>query len=466
MALLILFLTPVALFALVRLEERKRPDVAVMIVLGLVLVEALIYPTQNGVPGGLFHPSLAGRALRLPEVIIPVALVARVVVRGLPDRLGATAMAWLAFSVWLGLGLPIGVIMGNAFDQAFFQAKAVIYLGGGFALVAGVPIERLAHSPVTRRLLLGLGAIVGASAPFALANRTLSIDLPLIPGATLGRISPDASTIFAVIAMVALLLEGARRRRSLVAGAAAVPLLLSPLVATQRAAVLGLVASALVLLVALFGPTWRRRIRSTPTEAVLLLCIVLFPVLTIVAARAALSTSPDNEIVPLAGVVNDTFLTTRKAQSAQTRENLWSEGLARAREYPLTGLGLGSTYSVETAAEGDDLLVGGGFHNVVIDLLVRRGLVGVALFVVAVGLTLRDALAIWRHHLDRRVAVFCGACGAAIAGLLAKSMVESLFEKFRLATLLGLLIGAVASGASSLRESREPVTRDDLLATS
>lgn len=450
MALIIFALSPLALLGFVRLEERNRRDVAVAIVLGLVLIEALIYPTQNGVPGGLFHPTLAGRPLRLPEMVIPIALLARVLVHGGPRRLSRTAIAWTAFVVWLALGLPIGVMMGNPFSAAFFQSKAVIYVGGGFALVSGVPITRLAHAPVIRKLLVGLGVLIGMTIPFSLADRMLGLGLPLLPGASLGRISPDASTILSVVAVVALLLEGARRQRQLLFGLAAVPLLLSPLVATQRAAVLGVVITAIVLIIASLGRTWPRRLRTTPTEAAVLLCIVLVPVLASVTYKASFSTATTTNVVPLAEVVNDTFLTTRKAQSAETRENLWREGFSQIGEYPIMGWGLGKAYSVDTAA-GDEL-ENVGFHNILIDLLARRGAVGAMLFITAVAFTLRDALAIWRHHLDRRVAVFCGACGAALVGLLAKGMVESLFEKFRLATLFGLLIGAIASGASSLRQ--------------
>lgn len=450
----LLLVAPIAFLMLVRLEERDRPEIAVLIVIGLLLVEALIYPTQNEVPGGLFHPSIGGRALRLPELVIPLALLARVVVHGPPRRLGATAVAWTAFVVWLGVGLPIGVLMHNSFDEAFFQFKAVIYLGGGFALVAGVPIERLAHSSIHRTLLAGLGVLVAVISPFALAGRSLALNFPLVPGALLGRLSPDASTILSTIAVVALLLEAARSRRRGLLGLAAVPLLLSPFVATQRAAVLGVVTTAAVLVVASFGGAWRRRIRSTPTEVLLLLCVAVTPVLVTVAARAAFSTSPNAEIVPFTSVVGETFTAQRKAQSAETRENLWRDGVTQARTYPVTGWGLGKTYSVERAATPGTFLVGGGYHNIVIDLVVRRGIVGLVLFAVAITFTLRDALAVWRHHLDRRIAVFCFACGAALVGLLAKGMVESVFEKFRLATLFGLLIGAIASAATSAREPR------------
>ena len=49
------------------------------------------------------------------------------------------------------------------------------------------------------------------------------------------------------------------------------------------------------------------------------------------------------------------------------------------------------------------------------------------------------------------------ACTAALFGLIAKGMVESIFEKFRLAVFLGFLVGVVASGFLS---ETEPVTQE------
>ena len=451
--LVLLLIIPIAFFGFVRFEERDRPEMAVLVILGLLVTEALIYPSQNEVPGGLFHPSAGGRALRLPELMIPLALAARLLVRGMPRRIGGTAIAWTAFVTWVALGLPIGVLMENSFDEGYFQAKAVVYLGGGFALVAGIPAARFAHGLAPRRLLLALGIVAGLSAPSALADSSLPLDLPGLPGASLGQISPDAATILSVIAVTALLLEAARRRRRLVYGLAAVPLLLSPFIATQRAAVLGLAATIGALLVVSAGPTWSRRIRCTPTEVGLLVGIILVPVLATITVRAAFQTDTTTEFVPYSGILADTFTAERKVQSAETRENLWQTGLDDGAQYPITGWGLGKTYSVERAAQPGVYLQGGGYHNVLIDLYVRRGLVGLALFLAAVTCTLQDALRTWRRHPDRRIAVFAVACGAGFVGLLAKGMVESVFEKFRLATLMGLLIGAIASAATSYSRS-------------
>lgn len=462
MEVLILAATPALLLLLVSWEERKKPENAVLLLLALVLLEAIIYPTQNRVEGGLFHPSFAGQSMRLPDAIIPMALLARVLVRGAPRRLSGTALAWSVFIGWLAAGLVIGVLVGNPFEQILFQGKATLYLGGGFALLSGVPAARLADPSFHRRMVIGLGIFAALIAPLALARSSFSLNLPITPGAEVGRISPDASTLLSVAAIVGLLMDAARRDRRLFVALASVPLLLSPLLATQRGATLGAGAALAVLLAASVGRTWRRRIRATPTEALLLLCVVLVPVLLTIAMRAATADSPTRraEIVPLADTVTDTFLDSKKAQSASARQDLWRAGLEDAAGSPVMGWGLGRTYSVELTIRTGGTLEGGGFHNILIDLLVRRGAIGVVLFVVAVGFTMRDAVAIWRHHLDRRIAVFAAGCGATLAGLLAKGLVESLFEKFRLVTLFGVLIGAIASAASSMRESADVTTSD------
>ena len=79
-------------------------------------------------------------------------------------------------------------------------------------------------------------------------------------------------------------------------------------------------------------------------------------------------------------------------------------------------------------------------------------MVGLVLFVVAAALSIRDGWRTWLTHPNPVIATFALACTAALIGLLAKAQVESLFEKPRLATLLGLLLGAIASAATSRRE--------------
>ena len=89
-------------------------------------------------------------------------------------------------------------------------------------------------------------------------------------------------------------------------------------------------------------------------------------------------------------------------------------------------------------------------HNIGLDLLVRTGLVGLTLFVVALACTFVGGVRTWfAHDVPPEVAAFALAAVASLAGLLAKGMVESLFEKYRLGVLMGLLTGILLSAASS-----------------
>lgn len=459
-AALLLVLAPVLTYVLFRLERQGRSEVAVVILLALLVVEALIYPSQNEVPGGIFHPSIAGQAFRLPEYFIPLALLARLIARGFPRRVGATALMWIAFITWYGLGSVIGLAFGHNFNEILFQSKAVLYVGGGALLVGGVPAPRLANRHALRRLLIVLGTTVALLAPMAMTRSPYIVHLPLVPRAVIGLLSPDAATILVTVAVIALLFEATRRRRHLPVAIAAVPLLLSPFIATQRAAILGLAVLLGTVGLGMVGPTWRRRIRGTPTEALLLIGILLIPILTTIIVRAISPPTPGASLLPFTDVVTETFVAERKTQSADTRLNLWQEGMNQAREYPVMGWGLGKTYDVERAGRPNESLVGGGFHNIAVDLLVRRGIVGLVLFVVAVAMTLSDAFLAWRRLSDRYLAVLAFSCGAALVGLLAKGMVESLFEKFRLATLMGLVIGVLVSCASAMRSSSTQADED------
>ena len=89
-------------------------------------------------------------------------------------------------------------------------------------------------------------------------------------------------------------------------------------------------------------------------------------------------------------------------------------------------------------------------HNIALDLLLRAGAIGLALFAAAFIITLRDGVRSWLRHHDAIVAAIALGATAGIISLLGKGMVESIFEKYRLATMLGFLLGMVASVTLSL----------------
>jgi O-antigen ligase len=454
---LLAVLCPVFFVWFVRLEERGQPEVPLAVIVGLVLLESVLYQSQNYVPGGIFHPSLGSQSLRLPDVLIPIALLARVSARGGPRRIGLTAGAWSAFLVWYLVSFAISFLTHNPFSEAFFQLKVIIYLGGGFLLAVGVPPARLTNERLVRRITIVTGVVVTAFIATHVSGQDIPLPLPIAPGAAIGRVGADASTIAVTLAMVAVLLEAARSRRRALVAIACIPLLLSPIAATQRAAVIGLLASVAFVLVFMATRRWRWCIRATATEVVLLVAIVLMPLLLTIAVRAVTAPSANPVPIQYSNLVEKTFFSKGKAQSADIRRNMWSTGLDYAKDYPVTGWGLGKSYNVPDTGSFGGRIIGSAYHDIVIDILVRSGAVGVALLLFALACSIRDMFLAWLRHRDRIVAALVLGCGAGVTGLVAKAAVESIFEKFRLAVILGVLLGIISAAAAEVR-SGEPAT--------
>jgi O-antigen ligase len=146
-----------------------------------------------------------------------------------------------------------------------------------------------------------------------------------------------------------------------------------------------------------------------------------------------------------------------KAESAQSRLNKWSVALKDAEQHPWLGQGLGFTYSYFTPG-ANVFVVTDLTENILLDLWLRTGVIGVLLFLAAVVTSLVTGFAAWRLHPDRMTAVLTLALVAVVVGLLAKGQVESILDNYRLATVLGLSLGmlrsAVTSGGGGLHAMR------------
>ncbi|MFP5345798.1 MAG: hypothetical protein ACLGIA_02030, partial [Actinomycetes bacterium] len=80
------------------LERRGRSLAVVLLVLGLVLVDATLYSDTTAASSrSIFHPDLFGQSFRLTHLLIPAALLARGIARGLPRRFDVSAPFWAAF---------------------------------------------------------------------------------------------------------------------------------------------------------------------------------------------------------------------------------------------------------------------------------------------------------------------------------------------------------------------------------
>ena len=446
MLAVIVVLGVAALVGFVVLEERGRPDVAVYTAVVVTVLDALFFPSQGSVPYGLFRPVVGGQDLRLVDLVIAAGLVARLVVRGLPRRVTADGLAWTLFMAWYAFAGVVGFAHRQPTDLVLFQAKTVLETGGMIVLVAGVPMARLTARTVLDRLGTIGGVVAGIA--LALAVTGVSIDLPLPPGAQLGEIKPDAATLLFSLGMIVLVTGACRDDRNRLALLGGAVMAATPLVADQRAAIAGALPVVALVAFAMGGRTWRRRPGVRGGAIVPLLAVLLLP-LGIAAAVAATDGAGTAEL-PLAARLSDTFGSEQKQQSADVRRELVDDGLRLVEQRPLLGHGLGQPVELLDQAENQHILIG-DFHNIALDLAVRTGLVGLGLFALAVALSCQSALGGWRRIVDDTAAALVLAAGTVLAGLVVKGLFETIFQKFRLAVLLGLLIGVIAASSRSAR---------------
>jgi O-antigen ligase len=430
---------------LVRLERSDRPHVAVIIVLALLVVDGALYENPNDVPNGIFHPEIHGQPFRLPDIVVPLALAAAVVGGRRSGRMGAQSFWWLAFLAWLGTEAVLGLIEGNSSTLVSFEAKAIIYLGA-MALAARVPFQSYADGVAFRRLIYAAAALAALLSVLEPRVR-LSFHLPGLSVPTFGALGGDPASIFAALGIIAFTLAvcGHERRAGLLV--AAVVLVVPALISGQRAALLGLVASA-VILVMLAPLAWRRLFLpphalygiAAAAAAIFLIPWMLVASIGPQAPIAASATPP----AFFASAVDSAFHRQGAHSSAESRINQWQKTSVLVRERPVLGFGLGERYvywdpGLYTFVETDLS------HDVPLDLLRRTGIIGLGLFLVALAVSISRGVRVWRYDSNPAAAALAVACVSVIGGLLTKSLVESILEKYRLVVLLGLVLGMLHS---------------------
>ena len=447
--LLVLRLSLLLLFflACLLLERRDKRLYVVLLVLGVVVLDGALYPNSNAkAVESIFHPNLMGQNFRLVQLLIPLALMAALLVRGIPRRWDGSAIFWFAFFGWVLAEAVVGLLAGHTPKYVFGEGAVIVQLGGAMLLAAGVPAEDYVNRPALRRFLQASAVVaVVLFVTDVMEIRFTSNTIPDLPLQEAGTIGADSATVLTSLGVLALVMGVARprhlgRRAVLIIPAAL--LILSHLASTQRAARLGLYVSLLVVLVIACLPTARRRLSFSLGQvgfaaaclAAIGFGMVFVPAVVNAAAPQTVVAAPDT----------DRFAPTSRQGSIQSRFNQWEVVRGRIAERPLTGEGLGGTFL--SFDEGDNAYVETNIsHNIALDVIRRTGAVGAVLGVSALLAVLAQAILTWRFHPNTQVAALAAATIAVTAGLLAKGMVESILEKHRLAVLLGVVLGIAIS---------------------
>jgi O-antigen ligase len=432
-----------------RLAQQERYATIVGLILGLIVTETGLYETID-VPTGLFHPASGSLKFETVDFIILVALVASLWAGHGRYVLSKTSLLWGAFCAWVASEAVVGLLNGNPTSDIAYEAKIILYLGL-FVLARRVPLR----DPHTRRVfavLLYYSAVVaGLSVTLGAAGSKLSLSAPGLRGASLGNVGSIGANLFVALGILGLCIAICSDRHRFPLLFVIGPLFVPPLMAQQRAALVNLGVSLAVLAVLL--PAARHRLRATSAE---LLLVVLAAVALVALPVFVNGTVHSRRVIPFSHSLTKALTGGEKKLSAQDRVNQYDAARTLIAQRPITGWGLGKTityYEVGFRQFITTYLT----HNIAVDLLLRTGVVGLLLFVLALGGSLAQGVDAWRNASDPVIAATALASVAILTGWLAHGMVESLFEHVQLAPLFAIMIGLAQAAASQRREQVESV---------
>jgi exopolysaccharide production protein ExoQ len=285
-----------------------------------------------------------------------------------------------------------------------------------------------------------------------IAHVTVSVNIPLLPLQGFGPVGSDTATLYVAIGMMCFLPELASGRVRATSVIALVPLFGAVVLSQERAVLVneGVMIGVLliVLVVVGYGRGVVKRLKVQSGQVVLTLLAAVAITLAILVTPAALHQRPVQ--IPLSSEFESLFHSEGKAESAQDRIDMAGAAESLIPQHPIIGWGLGVEFPFYEAGVRKVQLTPYA-HDIVIDLWLRLGIIGLLLYLAALLRSLFDGLAVWRKHPDPEVAAFALALVAILCGLFADSLLEPVLDEYRLATLVGITLGVLRSAVASPR---------------
>ena len=433
-----------------RREQTGRRLTALHVVLLILVLDCALFPA-GGTSTGIFVLPINNHTTGTLFLLMPFLLFLRWLSGRARLRINAPGLAWVAYFLWLVAEFYAGHQHGNASSDAVQELKVVVMLGGAAMLAAGVEARDLVgrHGiPLMVRWAAPIASIVTLT---SLAGVSSNSSFGLFHGVKTGQMGADAASVFASLGMLGLaiaLSAPERHRNGLVSSGV---LLIAPVFTGQRASLLGLIAGLGLICVWPAISKRHRVLRVTPQEKVALGLAVLA-----VAGMLALGSATGHGYNPAGSSVASSFTSAGKADSAQSRINQWKVARSLIAKEPLLGYGLGKRYLHVEQIEGAPLFYVENdlTHDIFLDLLLRAGIIGLVLMVLAIGTTAWAGLRAAYRHVSARIGAMGLAATAIVVELVTRGAVESIFEKERLSVLLGLTVGIACSANRSTRSQR------------
>ncbi|NOX29788.1 MAG: O-antigen ligase family protein [Actinobacteria bacterium] len=417
-----------------RLERNNDQHVAVLLLVVLLFVTQLLHPNESDTVLGLFRIPAGPIDLRPTDLIVTGAIAAKLLVARPPARISRSALLWIAFTVWYGVAAVLGFLNGAETSEVIFQGRLVISGIGVLVVVSSCDIGKLIAKDRISRMGRVVGLATAALVVTHLSQLSYTLDAPIVGFSDLGALGGDVRTMLPFFGVAALLHEVSSGQRRLTVLLPSVVMIGSPFVSSTAGPYLSLFAGASVALVVATGRTWSRRTNLTASD-------VVFAVLGLVGV-AALSLFLSGGSSPVfVEQFEDAVLSDSQDTTTGERVQLWDEATERIVASPIWGEGLGAKGTIVRPWPLRAAVA--TFHNVGFDLAVRSGLVGLALFGLAMGSTLFDARKVWLLHPDNVAATLALASMLAIVGLMSRAMVSSAFERSRFTVALFLAVGLV-----------------------
>jgi hypothetical protein len=432
-----------------RLIRSGRSVTLAAVLIALIVVETVLYEPLV-VPIGLFHLHAGPLQVRTIDLVLLLAVVARASV---PDRrpFDLVTGAWLAFAAWLTVEAVIGIRNGNPHSYVSYHYKVLLYLGVAYA-VATARIERSADLRPLVRLVKCSSVLAGALLVVSLAHATFPLSLPGLHGAAIIGIGAVSASLFPALGVLALVLALCADRLRYDLLLASLPLMATVLAPSQRASILTLAVSLVALLVLV--PLGRRHLNVTPTQVGACFAAVALVGGCVWVGRAALE---GRTSLPFAQNVALAVDSQAKAESAQDRVNQLEVARKLIAQRPVYGWGLGKTityYEVGFKQFETIFLT----HNIVTDLLLRTGIVGLLFFAFAVWPTLNESVKTWRDPGVRGPqAALALASTVILVSWLSHGMVESMLEHVRLTPLAFVFVGLARAARFSAKQEAEEI---------
>jgi O-antigen ligase len=406
--------------AFLRREATGRRLTALHLVVLILVLDCALFPA-GGTSTGIFVLPINNHTTGTLFLLMPFLLGLRWLSGRARLRFSVTGLAWTAFFLWLG---------------------------GAAMLAAGVEARDLVGRQGIPRMVRWAAPIATVITATSLAHVHTNRSFGLFHGVSTGDMGADAASVFASLGMLGLAIALAapeRHRNGLLSSGV---LLIAPVFTGQRASLLGLIAGLALIAVWPLLSKRHRVLRVTPKEKVAVALAVLA-----VAGLLSLASATGHGYNPRSSTVATSFTSAGKQDSAQSRINQWKVARQLIAEQPWLGYGLGKTYLHVEQIEGAPLFYVHNdlTHDIFLDILLRAGIVGLFFMVLALFSTAWAGLRAAYHHTSARIGALGLASTAIVVEMMTRGAVESIFEKERLAVLLGLTVGLACSASRSTR---------------